>query len=269
MEFAYDETVERLTADLGLERGHAALETMNSPAGVHARDDGYVQDPSSQAVAAAVPVARGDLVLDVCAAPGGKATALASRGARVVAGDQRRGRAGLVMANKAALALDDLHVVQSDGTAPPHPDGSFDAVLVAYNTLFNLLDADTQRACFAGVAERLAPVGQFLIEAIVPDPEAPAGTSVNVRSIEADRVVLSISDHRPDEQRTEGQFVELSEAGGVRLRPWAIRWCTPSELDNMAEAAGLSLVSRAADMAGTAWNDDADTHVSTYARTTG
>lgn len=149
------------------------------------------------------------------------------------------------------------------------PDGPFDAVLVAYNTLFNLLDADTQRACFAGVAERLAPVGQFLIEAIVPDPEAPAGTSVNVRSIEADRVVLSISDHRPDEQRTEGQFVELSEAGGVRLRPWAIRWCTPSELDNMAKAAGLSLVSRAADMAGTAWNDDADTHVSTYARTTG
>ena len=34
------------------------------------------------------------------------------------------------MANKAALALDDLHVVQSDGTAPPHPDRSFDAVLV-------------------------------------------------------------------------------------------------------------------------------------------
>jgi len=131
IELSYpDWIIERLTTDLGPERGHAALETMNSPAGVHARDDGYVQDPSSQAVAAAVPVARGDLVLDVCAAPGGKATALAGRGARVVAGDQRLGRAGLVMANKAALALDDLHVVQSDGTAPPHPDGSFDAVLV-------------------------------------------------------------------------------------------------------------------------------------------
>ena len=125
-----DWLVERLESDLGAERGRQALESMNLAAGVHVRDDGYVQDPSSQAVAGAVPVAPGDRVLDVCAAPGGKATALAGRGARVFAADQRHGRAGLITANRERLEIDDLHVVQADGTAPPFAPSTFDAVLV-------------------------------------------------------------------------------------------------------------------------------------------
>lgn len=125
-----DWIVTRLADDLGEDRARAAFETMNIAAGVHVRDDGYVQDPSSQAVAVTVPASPGDLVLDACAAPGGKATAIAQTGARVIAADQRHGRAGLITANKARLEIDDLHVVQADGTAPPYADASFDAVLV-------------------------------------------------------------------------------------------------------------------------------------------
>ena len=55
---------------------------MNEPAEVAERADGYVQDPASQQVAAAVGAGPGDLVLDLCAAPGGKATALAVRAPR-------------------------------------------------------------------------------------------------------------------------------------------------------------------------------------------
>ena len=144
------------------------------------------------------------------------------------------------------------------------PDANFDACLVAYNTLFNLLDIAEQHRCFEAVAERLRPGGSFVVEAIVPDPTAPAGGNVSVRSIAADRVVLSVSDHQPHDQRTSGQFVELTEAGGVRLRPWAIRWATPDELDRMASAAGFTLIDRHADMAGTRYDDDADHHVSVY-----
>ncbi len=36
------------------------------------------------------------------------------------------------------------------------PDGPFDACLVAYNTIFNLLDVDAQRRCFSEVAARSA-----------------------------------------------------------------------------------------------------------------
>jgi SAM-dependent methyltransferase len=144
------------------------------------------------------------------------------------------------------------------------PDGPFDGCLVAYNTLFNLLDADLQQQCFRAVADRLVPGGAFVVEAIVPDPDAPAGGDVSVRSINVDRVVLSVSDHEPTIQRTSGQFVEFTEAGGVRLRPWAIRWAMPDELDDMAGAAGFVLESRVADMTGAPFDDHSAHHVTTY-----
>ncbi len=119
-----------LSADLGADRAEQVLRSMNQPAPVSTRDDGYVQDPSSQQVAAAVPGGPGDLVLDLCAAPGGKATALARRGMRVVAGDQRHHRVGLIVANRERLELDDLHVIQADATNPPFRGEQFEAVLV-------------------------------------------------------------------------------------------------------------------------------------------
>jgi SAM-dependent methyltransferase len=142
----------------------------------------------------------------------------------------------------------------------------FDVVLAAYNTFFNLLDAERQERCFRAVAERLRPGGRFVVEAYVPDRSVNAGSDVTVRSISVDRVVLSVSQQDPNAQRASGQFVEITEAGGVRLRPWAIRWATPAELDAMAERAGLGLESRWADMARTPFDADSAQHVSVYVR---
>jgi 16S rRNA C967 or C1407 C5-methylase (RsmB/RsmF family) len=64
--------VARLTADLGAEEALAALATMDEPAAATERADGYVQDPGSQLVAAAVDGPAGERVLDACAAPGGR-----------------------------------------------------------------------------------------------------------------------------------------------------------------------------------------------------
>ncbi len=127
-----DWIVDRLATDLGHDAAIAALEEMNRPAGVTMRDDGYVQDLGSQWVAEAVGAAPGDRVLDVCAAPGGKATYMAGRGATVVAADARPGRVGLVTRNAASLDLgpDRLVAVAADGTAPPFRPGSFDKVLL-------------------------------------------------------------------------------------------------------------------------------------------
>ena len=60
----------------------AALAAMNEPPTVTERADGYIQDEGSQWVAAAVGARPGERVLDVCAAPGGKATAMAGRRVR-------------------------------------------------------------------------------------------------------------------------------------------------------------------------------------------
>ena len=125
-----DWIVDTLTGDLGRSTAQAALESMNRPAQLHRRQDGYVQDLSSQLVVDAIEVKAGALVADLCAAPGGKATALAARGATVIACDSHRGRVGLLDANRQALGAESMQAVVADGRHPPLQPGRFDAVLV-------------------------------------------------------------------------------------------------------------------------------------------
>ena len=165
-----DWIVDRLTADLGPEDAHAALLSMNGAAGAVERADGYVQDPASQQVAEAVGARRGELILDLCAAPGGKATALARSGATVVAADARPARSGLVVANRdrLGLAAAALGVVTADGTAPPFRPGTFDRVLVdaPCSGLGSLRRrADARWRIDADAPERLARLQARLIEA--------------------------------------------------------------------------------------------------------
>ena len=127
-----DWIVDRLIADLGEADALAALTVMNEAASVSAREDGYIQDRGSQLVAAAVEARAGELVLDMCAAPGGKATAMVGAGATVIASDVRPSRLSLVTENRQRLGIDAdaLPIVCADGTLPPFRDGSFDRVLL-------------------------------------------------------------------------------------------------------------------------------------------
>lgn len=126
-----DWIVERLAADLGPDDALAALEQMNEPATATTRDDGYVQDRASQLVAEHVGARPGELVLDLAAAPGGKATAMAHTGAHVVAVDVNETRARLIVHNARRVGVDgNVHVVVADGTHPPFRPRTFDRVLV-------------------------------------------------------------------------------------------------------------------------------------------
>jgi len=125
-----DWIVDRLRAELGPDDALAALERMNAAPPVSERDDGYVQDLASTWVAELVEAQPGDLVLDLCAAPGGKATQLAGGSRFVVATDVRAARAGLVAANSRRLGTSNLAVVVADATAAPLRDGRFDRVLL-------------------------------------------------------------------------------------------------------------------------------------------
>ena len=123
--------VDRLTAELGADEARGVLEAMNTPATVHERDDGYIQDLASQAVGALVGARPGDLVVDVCAAPGGKTTSVASGGAHVVALDLHANRVGLIAHNAQRLGVDDLvSIAVADGRHLPIRMGSADVVLV-------------------------------------------------------------------------------------------------------------------------------------------
>jgi 16S rRNA (cytosine967-C5)-methyltransferase len=124
-----DWILDRLVAELGEMDGLAALERMNAPASVTTRADGYIQDRGSQWVAELVGCGDGDRVLDLCAAPGGKATAMVGDGAFVVAADLQPHRAKLIVGNAHRLGRH-VPVVVSDGTAPPFRPGSFDRILI-------------------------------------------------------------------------------------------------------------------------------------------
>jgi 16S rRNA (cytosine967-C5)-methyltransferase len=121
--------VDRLVADLGRDVALAALDEMNRSAPAEARADGYMQDRASQWVAEAVGARPGDLVVDLCAAPGGKSTAMAAAGATVLGLDLHPHRAALVQSNAERLSASVAAVV-ADGRRAPLRAGCADRVLV-------------------------------------------------------------------------------------------------------------------------------------------
>lgn len=128
-----DWIVRRLCDDLGDDDALGALEAMNVAPRPHPRSDGYVQDPASGWVAGLVDVQPGHLVADVCAAPGGKATAMAHLvgDGLVVAADVRMRRTRLIAENAVTTGTAGaVAPVVADGLCPPLRDGVFDRVLV-------------------------------------------------------------------------------------------------------------------------------------------
>lgn len=169
-----------------------------------------------------------------------------------------------MLARMAAKANGSLVTPMHGDMVDDLPDGPFTLVFAAYNTFFNLLSHDRQQQCMAEVSQRLGVSGRLVIEAFVPSDDALPGDSVSVKSLTADRVVLAASRTDPVRQLAEGQYIQFTEAGGVRLRPWAVRWATPDQLDRMAAIAGLRLEHRWADFTGVPFDTHSERHVSVY-----
>jgi 16S rRNA (cytosine967-C5)-methyltransferase len=127
-----DWIVASLGAALGTDAARAALVQMNVAGTATVRDDGYIQDRASQWVAEAVAGASvGGRVLDLCAAPGGKATRMAHGGpVLVVAADVEPARAIVIAANVRRLERNNVATVVADGLQTPFPRSCFDTVLV-------------------------------------------------------------------------------------------------------------------------------------------
>lgn len=200
-----DWIVDRLRADLGPERALAALEAMSSASAPTVRDDGYTQDRASQWVAELVEAAPGERVGDLCAAPGGKATALAGTGAWVAAADIHPGRVRLVADN--AVRTDTasrVAVLAADGVRPPFPPASFDRVLVdspcsGLGVLHRR--ADARWRVDAGSVDRLATLQADLVLAAA-DLVRPGGLLVvsvcTLTAAETSGVDEVVATRRPD-----------------------------------------------------------------------
>jgi len=95
-------------------------------------ESGYAwpQSRGSQLAGAAVGARPGERILDLCAAPGGKATQLAAAGAEVVAVEKHPGRARELEENARRLGADHLTVVCADVLELPRELVEFDRALV-------------------------------------------------------------------------------------------------------------------------------------------
>jgi 16S rRNA (cytosine967-C5)-methyltransferase len=248
-----DWIVDRLTADLGADDASAALDAMNDAATVTERDDGYVQDRASQLVAelAAEGLDAGSVAADLCAAPGGKATAMAASGGVVVAADLRPKRVGLVRENARRLGLDAVLPLVADGTAPPFRAGAFAAVLVdapcsGLGTLRRR--ADARWRIDEAAPERLADLQRRLLAAAA-DLVAPGGlltySVCTLTEVEGPGVAASL-DWTPEPAPSDPPWREWGP--GALLLPQAegtdgmfvARWRRPPNLPDLVPAAATS-----------------------------
>ncbi|MGH2693587.1 MAG: class I SAM-dependent DNA methyltransferase [Actinomycetota bacterium] len=148
-------------------------------------------------------------------------------------------------------------------------EGEFALVYIPFNTLFALTTREDQVRCFHNAAERLNPEGKFVIEVFVPDPTRfNDHQRVSVERLGDEVVQLETSQHDPINQRVTSYHVFLSDGEPVRLYPVQIRYAWPSELDLMAELAGLRLRERWGSWRRDKFTSESKFHISVYEKPT-
>jgi SAM-dependent methyltransferase len=143
-------------------------------------------------------------------------------------------------------------------------EGEFVLIFVIFNTFFALLTQEDQVECFRNVAKRLTKDGVFVIEAFVPDlSRFVRNQNADVTHVEADQLLVSVANHDPVNQRVVSQHVAITE-DTVKLYPLQIRYAWPSELDLMAQIAGMRLRERWSDWEGRRFTPTSTSHISVY-----
>jgi SAM-dependent methyltransferase len=215
------------------------------------------------AVAFLAQIAGPGPALELAIGTGRIALPLAARGIRVDGVDISP---AMVDQLRAQPGGDQLAVTIGDFADVP-VTGAYRLIFVVWNTFFNLLCQEEQVRCFENVAAHLTDDGSFVIEAYVPTflHQLHNHQYVDAEAIEVDEVRLDLLRHDAATQRIEESHVTLSPAG-VRLNPVVQRYAWPSELDLMAQLAGLRLKERWGGWEREPFTSSSSAHVSVYGR---
>ncbi|MEU7759559.1 class I SAM-dependent methyltransferase [Micromonospora aurantiaca (nom. illeg.)] len=224
--------------------------------------DGPDNPDPAPAVDFLAPLAEGGPVLELAVGTGRVALPLAARGLTV---EGVEASPEMVAHLRAKPGGADMPVTVGDMADVPVP-GPYRLVFLVFNTLFNLVSEERQAACFRNVARVLAPGGAFVIETFVPDPaDFDRDEQVQVREVTEDSATIRM--HRYD--RAAQTFVRQTvtfDAAGVHLKPFAMRYAWPEQIDELAERAGLRLTERYADWDRSSFDADSRSHISVYRR---
>ncbi len=219
-------------------------------------------DPA-HAVKALAALAGGGRVLELGIGTGRIALPLAARGVEIHGVDASD---AMVAELRAKPGGDAIPVTMGD-FADVGVEGEFDLIFVAFNTFFALLSQQEQVRCVRNVAARLSPVGVFVVEAFVPDMcrYDDSGQSLHEQRTDDEHAVFHVSQLDRAQQRISTRFVSINGEHASQY-PIEIRYVWPSELDLMAQLAGLRLRERRGDWQGGQFTAASRSHVSIYER---
>ncbi len=140
-----------------------------------------------------------------------------------------------------------------------------DATLVylVFNTIGNLRTQRLQVACFRNAAAHLRTGGRFVIETGVPRlHQLPPGESIRPFDVSPGHLGFDEYVDRVEQILVSHHYFITGDR--VRTVSGAFRYVWPSELDLMAELAGLELESRWEDWHRNRFTGDSPAHVSVY-----
>lgn len=141
-------------------------------------------------------------------------------------------------------------------------DGSFRLVYLLRNTITNLTSQAEQVECFRNAASHLEPGGKFVIENFVPElRRLPPGETTHVFT--ATPAHIGVDEYHVAEQ------IEISRHwwvidGELKTFSSPHRYVWPSELDLMAQLAGLTLAERWSNWHREPFTDESREHISVW-----
>ena len=141
-------------------------------------------------------------------------------------------------------------------------DGTFSVAYLVFNTIMNLTTQAAQVACFRNVAAHLEPGGCFVVEVGVPALQRlPPGETIHAFHVSESR--WGFDEYDVARQALTSHHLEIVEDRLERLSiPFRYAW--PSELDLMAELAGMSLRERWSGWKREPFTSDSSKHVSVW-----
>ena len=141
---------------------------------------------------------------------------------------------------------------------------TFDLIYLVFNTIFNLTTQDAQVRCFHNAARHLNPGGLFVVETVVPDLSGFVdGQRMKGSWARMDSARFEVAIHDPVLQTVAFQRIVISD-GGTQITPHFMRYAWPSELDLMAQLAGLECRERWAWWDRSAFTAGSKSHVTLY-----
>lgn len=201
-------------------------------------------------------------VLEFAVGTGRIALPLAQRGIRVHGIDLSRPMLERLRAKAGGGALP----VTLGDIAETRVEGSFALVFLVFNTIMNLTTQAAQVACFRNAAAHLEPGGRFLVEVLVPRlQKLPFGE--RYQAFDVGKEHWGIDEIDVATQSLTSHHLRLRR-GELRRSSIPFRYVWPSELDLMAQLAGLALESRWGGWRGEPFTNTSERHVSIWVKPT-